>query len=216
MFSLFDIVRAFPLLAILLIAVPLVGGVVSGLVGAYLGYDNLTGRLAQERQQQRIESKADEISRELKTISIPIETLRRYEQQAQSNDQSFDVLRRLLSQYDQLQSAVTLREKFIGKEDAQGRIATADHVLNELHALLNVARTAPGPGGQALIIKTAPNTFRVTFAVPMRVPPSLSFSHIPEGVEVHIIEKTNIGFTVVFTPTTIPVETFGMEANAEL
>ena len=163
-----------------------------------------------------MESRADEISRELKTISVPIETLRRYEQQAQASDQSFDVLRRMLSQYDQLRSAVAMREKFIGKEDEEGRIATADHVLNELHALLNVAQTTPGPGGQALVIKTAPNTFRVTFAVPMRIPPSLSFSQLPEGTEAHVIEKTNIGFTVVFTPTTIPVEKFGIVASAEL
>ena len=70
-----------------------------------------------------MESRADEISRELKTISVPIETLRRYEQQAQARDQSFDVLRRMLSQYDQLRSAVAMREKFIGKEDEEGRIA---------------------------------------------------------------------------------------------
>jgi hypothetical protein len=214
--TLVEVIRSFPLLAILLIAVPLVGGVASGFVGAYLGYDNLTARLARERQQQRIESKAEEISQALKNISIPVETLRRYEQQAQANDQNLDVLKRILSQYDQLKNAVAINEKFIGREDAQDRIAAADHILTELHALLNVARTQPGPGGQILIIKTAPNTFRVTFAVPMRIAPALTFSGLPEGVEAHVIEKSNVGFTVVFTPTTIPVDKFGMQASAEL
>jgi len=50
----------------------------------------------------------------------------------------------------------------------------------------------------------------------MRVAPALSFSGLPDGVEAHVIEKTNIGFTVVFTPSTIPVEKFGMQASAEL
>lgn len=142
--------------------------------------------------------------------------MRRYEQTIQAHGQSFDVLRRVLSQYDQLQNAVSLHQKSVGKEDGEERIATAEHILGELRALLGTAQTAPGPGREALIIKTGANIFRVTFAVPMRIPPSLKFLNLPIGVEAQVIEKTNIGFTVIFVPISVAVEKFGFEASAEL
>lgn len=45
-----DVLRNFPLLSVALILTPLVGGV----VGAYLGYDNLTSRLAGSDSRQEL------------------------------------------------------------------------------------------------------------------------------------------------------------------
>jgi hypothetical protein len=50
----------------------------------------------------------------------------------------------------------------------------------------------------------------------MRIPPNLTFLNLPAGVEAHVLEKTNIGFSVVFTPSAIPVEQFNFAASAEL
>ncbi len=212
MLAFFEVVRNYPLLWIALVFTPLAGGI----VGAYLGFENLSTRLAREQQQQRIESRQEAIKNQIDGLSIPIESLRHYERALQAQGQNFDVLRLILAQYDQLHRALAMREQFLGAEDSRERIATAEHILGELRALLGEAQTVPGPGGQALIIKTAPNTFRVTFAVPMRIPPDLKFLGLPEGVEAHVVEKTNIGFTVVFAPVNTVVEKFGFEASAEL
>jgi hypothetical protein len=207
-----DVLRAYPLLFVALVLVPLLGG----FVGAYLGFDNLSVRLANERQQQRIENRQETIKKQLDGLSVPIETVRRYEETLQAQGQGLEVLRRILSQYDQLRRGVEVHEQFIGRQDSQDRLAAADHTLSELRALLGTTQTVAGPGGQALIIKTGPNTFRVTFGVPMRIAPEITFSELPQGIEPKVIEKTNIGFTVVFTPTSISVERFGFQASAEL
>jgi hypothetical protein len=212
----FEVLRTYPLLSVVLILVPLVGGIASGIVGAYLGFDNLTDRLQREQQQQRFEARQEALKNQLDTLAIPVETLRRYEAELRADGQSFDILRRLLAQFDQLRTAIAIHGKYTAGQDPQERIGAAEHILGEVRAVLGTAQTIPGPGGQALIIKTAPNTFRVTFAVPMRIPPELKFSALPEGVEAHVLEKTKIGFTVVFTPTSVPVERFGFQASAEL
>ncbi len=53
--DLFEIFRHYPLLSTFLILGPLMGGA----IGTYLGYDNLTTRLQNERQQDRIENRAN-------------------------------------------------------------------------------------------------------------------------------------------------------------
>lgn len=216
MTNFFEVLRTYPLPFVAIVLVPLFGGVVAGVVGAYVGFDNLSARLANERQQQRIEGRQEEIKQQLNGLTVPIEALRRYEQMLQSQGQGFDVLRRILSQYDELRHGIEVHERFRGTQASAERIAAADHILGELRSLLGTTQTVPGPGGQALIIKTGPNAFRVTFAVPMRIAPVLTFTDLPRGIEAHAIEKTNIGFTVVFTPSDVKVEHFGFQANAEL
>jgi hypothetical protein len=207
----FEVLRHYPFLSVALVVMPLAGG----FVGAYLGFDNLSGRFANERRQQRDELREQEIKKQLDSLAIPVEALRRYEQLVEAQGTGFDLLRVIIAQYEQLQRAVTVREQFIGREDTRDRIAAAEHILKELRALLGEVQTAPGPGGQALIIKTAGNTFRVTFAVPMRVAPTLTFTGLPKDVQAHVTEVTNIGFAVVFTPINIPVDNFGFQADAE-
>jgi hypothetical protein len=80
---------------------------------------------------------------------------------------------------------------------------------------MGVAVTAPGPGGSILIVKTASNTFKVIFAVPMRIALKIEFRDLPTGVAANIIEETNVGFTVVFTPQSVPVEFPKFSADAE-
>ena len=68
MHNLIEIFRIFPLLSIFLIVVPLAGGV----VGSYLGYDNLAERLEANRHRDHVETALDE-------LKTPVETIRRYE-----------------------------------------------------------------------------------------------------------------------------------------
>jgi hypothetical protein len=204
-----EVFRTFPLLAVLLIVVPFAGGIISGLVGSYLGLDNLSARLETKRNRDQVVTALDQ-------IKIPVETIRRYESQLSEAQQNTSVLRLIIMQYDQLRSAITNQSRFSGQENVQDRIASSEQIIENLRSLLGVTQTVPGPGGRALLIKTGPNLFRAIFAVPMRVPPHLEFQGLPNGVVVHVVETTKVGFAVMFTPQSIAVETFGFVANAEL
>jgi hypothetical protein len=207
-----EIIKSYPLLFVLLVIGPCIGG----MIGTYLGYDNLAARLRNEQQADRIEQRSGKIGEDIKELQLPIETLKRYEHLLAAAGQNRGVFERILKQYDQLRVGISTIEKFRGRPDQEERLASAEHTLNELKAIIGTTTTAPGPGGQALIIKTALNTFGVTFAVPMRIPPDLKFMGLPEGVSPNVIEKTNIGFIVIFMPESISVEKFGFSASAEL
>jgi hypothetical protein len=209
MLNVVEIFRAFPFPSVFLILVPLVGGLASGLVGAYLGYDNLQERLESGRRNEHIETALDQ-------LKLPVDTIRRYEAELSAAKQNTDLLKMIIRQYDQLRNSIAVQSRFTGHENLEDRITSADQIIENLRSLLGVTQTIPGPGGRALLIKTAPNTFRVLFAVPMRIAPRLDFHGLPNGVTANVLEKTNIGFTVTFTPQSIPVETFGFSADAEL
>jgi hypothetical protein len=203
--NLIEVFRTFPLLSIFWIVVPLAGG----FVGSYLGFDNLNERLETNRHRQHVEIALDQ-------IKTPVETIRRYEAQLSATQQNADVLRLIIHQYDQLRSAIAIQSRLTGQENVRDRIVSSDQIIENLRLLLGVTQTVPGPGGQALLIKTAPNTFRVIFAVPMRIPPRLEFRDLPQGIAANVVEKTNVGFTVIFTPQSIVVDKFGFTADAEL
>jgi hypothetical protein len=87
----------------------------------------------------------------------------------------------LLTAWDKLREAMTLREQSIGREDFAERSATAEHILNELKAIAQSTKVLALKGGQGLIIATAPNTFRITFPVPMARTPNVGFISVPSG-----------------------------------
>jgi hypothetical protein len=107
MASFAEVIRIYPLLALLVIAVPLIGGAASGLVGAYLGYDNLLDRLAKDKQNA-------ELKKQLGELAVPVEALRRYENALAAQGQNFDILRRIIQQFDQLSGATSALEQFTG------------------------------------------------------------------------------------------------------
>jgi hypothetical protein len=203
--NLIELFRTFPWLSVSLIVLPFAGGI----VGAYLGFDNLNERLETTRHRAHVETMLDE-------IKVPVETIRRYEAQSSADQQKTNVLRSIIRQYDQLRSAIAIQSRFAGQENVRDRIISSDQIMENLRSLLGVTQTVPGPGGQALLINTAPNTFRVIFAVPMRISPRLEFHSLPQGITGNVVEKTNVGFTVIFTPQSIAVTKFGFTADAEL
>lgn len=142
------------------------------------------------------------------SLSVLIGALRDSQQQVAGHEQSQEIIRRILAQYDQLQAATSTFEKFTGTPNVKDRLATAEHIIDELKVQLgNIQYRQIVQGqGPALIIKTAPNTFRITFPVPMRIAPDIQFGSLPPGVTANVIEKSNIGFTVVFSPLSIPID----------
>ena len=59
------------------------------------------------------------------------------------------------------------------------------------------------------------NLCRIIYPVPMRIPPKLTFTDIPPGISALIGEESNLGFTVLFMPSSIQIDHFGWIANAE-
>lgn len=196
---LIEIAKAYPLATGMMVILPLVGGIAAGIVGAVTGYENLTTRLRNDQQIDRIEAG-------VKDLKLPVETIRRYESELRAAGQNAEILQRLIAQYDQLSAATGQFEKHAGRPDTNNRVKSAEHILNEMRAVIPTADLRPGPGGKVLILRTGLNTFRVTFAVPMRIAPSLDFPDLPAGLTPNVLEKSNIGFTVIFTPSSVPVE----------
>jgi len=133
------------------------------------------------------------------------------------SEQTKNLLGRIVSQHDQLLAGINVQEQFAGTKRIEDRLVAAEHIINELKVVLGDVKPFQMPQGQGLIIRTAPNTFRVTFPVPMRISPNVTFRNVPTGSTPNIIEKSTVGLTVIFTPPTIPVKTLPpMEASADL
>ena|ERR1700688_1919337 len=193
------------------------------ILGATVGAIVIVGlaqmlKWADSREAASLAERQARIVRDAEQIAPLIKVIRQLQDKLNDEEQAERVTRRILAQYDQLIKGIEVFESFTGKANERDRVAAAEHIMRELQfAATNTARLIDMPLGRGLVIKTAPNTFRVTFPVPMRVPPDIIFPQLPAGVTANVTEKSNIGFTVVFAPLTIPVETIpGFSASAEL
>ena len=134
-----------------------------------------------------------------------IAALRSWQYQIDGQKEAREIVRKILEQYDQHDRAITNFEQQIGSADFKDRLATAQHAIAKLRALLENVGTI-GERRGAFVVKTASNTFRVTFAIPMPIAPTIVFVNLPKGLEAHIVEKSTIGYTVMFTPSTVPFD----------
>jgi hypothetical protein len=138
-----------------------------------------------------------------------VEALRRQQSALQGYEQAAVISRRILDQYDRLLAGISAFEGMSGRASTADRRAAAEHIISEMRATISGEVQLFGTGAdQALIIKTGPNMFRVTFPVPMRVAPTVTFSDLPARVHVTLVELTAIGFTVIFSPTSFQITKF--------
>ena len=127
------------------------------------------------------------------------------------------VLAALDKQLQRLMFGTVVWENSIGRPDLPQRLAVEGHILSEMRVLSgnpNIRAISHDSGDLWLI--TGQNSFRVTFPTPMRVPPQLKFVGLPEGVTPNVVEKSTVGFWVIFGPQTTRVDAFGYTVNAEL
>jgi hypothetical protein len=161
-------------------------------------------------------SQVRQIDQEAGQLNAVIQALRDSQGKLQNQQAANAIVLEILRQYDQLMAGVNVFEQFRGTPDDKDRVASALHTINTLKILLGSVQVVAMRQGNLLVIKTAPNTFHVTFAVPMRIPPTIT-CHAPPGITVNELEKTNIGVTLVFTPVTIPIDKLPpCEFSAEL
>jgi hypothetical protein len=151
-------------------------------------------------------TQAQKVSQDTGQIETVVQALRDAQNRLQNQQAAQAIVGEILRQHDLLTSAISSFEKFRGTPDEKDRLAAALHTLDTLKVLLGSVQVVATRQGNSLTIRTAPNTFRLTFPVPMRIPPAVT-CHAPEGVTVTELEKTNIGVTLAFSPASIPITT---------
>ena len=112
-----------------------------------------------------------------------------------------------MMKWSQLQQSTMLQERSTGRPDPEANRAIDKEIQGTLAALLRNVEARATQQGNALIIRTGRNAFRVLNPVVMRITPSVTFPFLPPGVTANISENSPVGFAVTFEPRSIPIET---------
>lgn len=195
-----EICRAYPIAFFLLILGPFIGAVIT----AASGYEGLKARLSTDQQAARIETT-------VRDLAPPAETIRRYEALLGAQGQRSEAMSQIIIRYDRLKSLVGL--SLTGKADTADRLGTAERAIADLQGALQSVTIVSLLGHDALVVRIAANTFRVTFNGPLPATPRLTFSDLPPSAVATVLEPSKFGFTVVFTPSDIAVQHFGITAD---
>jgi hypothetical protein len=211
LWKLFD---AYPATFILTIIFPLVAGI-GAFVGSWGGYENLKRQFASSQQSQRIEQGVSSLLSNDSVLQSTLRLLESYNEKITAAGKRDAVLAAIINQYQQLSQAATLFGQISHRDPSQDQGKVATEILKILNH--DVVRTLVRDDlpGKPLVIELEPNSFRVIYPVPMRVPPTLTFTGLPAGVSADVSDKSEISFTVSFLPTSIPVKTFGVIASAD-
>jgi len=207
-----DLFANYPGSYLMTVVLPLV----TGLIVAFGGYETLKARAESDSQLNRIERNTEAALRQLPDVTGTLATLNRYEKNLAALGARDEALAAVLAQYQGMKHAGETWERYRASKDHEEKNQLATEVLEILSKNLMPVSVPENLPTKPLILGLGANTFRVLFAVPMRIPPGLSFQGLPLGTNATVTEKSKFGFTVVFTPNTIPVANFGFAASAEL
>jgi hypothetical protein len=123
----------------------------------------------------------------------------------------------VLAQYKSLKQAMEEFEQRTGFPTSyEEKNEMATEVLGILSTNLTPVTTMKTLPSKPLILSVGSNTFKVLFPVPARIPPQLEFQGLPTGTQAKVIEVSKFGFTVVFTPTSVPIVNFGFIGNSRI
>jgi len=189
--------------------------VITGIIIAIAGWYGLMSRASSDAQTQNMEHAIEEIRANTTDLKQNEKLLAHYQKILDQNKQHDESLQKVLAQYKAMKNAITNFEKYTNTPIKE-RGALSEEVLKLITTDLIPVKQRDDLPNQPLLIKTARNMFKVLFSVPMRIPPRLNFMGLPEGVESNVIEKSKFGFTVVFSPLAIEIDSFGFNASAEL
>ncbi|TOL77692.1 hypothetical protein CGH91_23235, partial [Vibrio parahaemolyticus] len=194
------------------VIVPLGGGI----VGSYLGWDALKGRISDDLHKSHVEESLTKIDQNLDPIADQIKTIQRYESALSEHDQKDVVLAAVLQQYKNMHSALesfhTMQTS--KKESEKGELA--DNIMGVIAQNLAPVKQAPQLPNQPLVIGLGMNKYKIIFAVPMSRTPDINFGQLPQGVTTEITDTSKFGFTVEFKGVTGTLDPFGFSANVEL
>jgi hypothetical protein len=211
--QLFD---AYPTMFILTIAVPLVGGLGTGVIASWVGYESLKRQLSSAQQTQRIEEGIKTLGSNSSALTTTLDVLKSYNDKITAAGRRDAVLVALINQYQQLSRAAALFGQMTRTDPSGDQGKVAAEILKILNQDVVHALPRNDLPGHPLVIELAPNSFRVIYPVPMRTAPELTFTGLPEGVSAVVSDKSEMSFAVSFLPTSTPVKTFGVVASADL
>jgi hypothetical protein len=165
--------------------------------------------------------KQRQVVQDTQSLSPLIEALRQSQNALHGQQAAEQIVEQIIQQYDLLERGTQLFEQFAqsqaGTERAHiDRLTSARTTIDNIRTSLGNVRVQASQRGSILFIRTAPNTFRVTYSVPKRAVPQVTFFDLPQGTTPNIVENSNVGFTVIFTPPTISIENFNLTADASL
>lgn len=189
---------------------------VTGIILSVAGFVALQDRAKSDAQLDRIEKSTEQTLKQLPDITNTLATLNRYEQTLASFGERDKALAAVLAQYRGMKHATEMFERFHASKNHEERNQLASEVLDIFNTNLMPVTTQENLPTKPLILGLSPNTFRVLFAVPTRIPPQLIFTGLPPGTEAKVIENSKFGFTVIFEPISVPISTFGFIGNAQL
>lgn len=124
-------------------------------------------------------------------------------------------LKRIVGQYDRLRTAQSLFDSIGGKFNGEQYAEIDRASISDIKNALDSVELVVTPIGDVLKIKLGPNLYRIINPVPMVKAPSISFFSLPAGVSANVVERTNLGITVLFTPLSTRVDHFDMTASAD-
>jgi len=214
-----DIIRVYPWAfasTVIFPAVVAIVAVVAAVFSGLAGFETLKGRIASSQQSQRIEQGVNNILSNDSTLQSTLRLLESYNDKIAAAGRRDATLTAIITQYQRLSQAANLFGQFSHRVPSRDQGKIAAEILNILNH--DVVRTAVRDDlpGKPLVIELEPNSFRVIYPVPMRMPPDLTFTGLPTGALPQVSDKTEISFAVSFLPFSIPVRTFNVVASAEL
>ncbi|WP_206747775.1 hypothetical protein, partial [Vibrio lentus] len=207
-----EIIKLYPLMFLLTVIVPVLGGAVGGLVG----WESLKSKLQDEQHKQQLQESLGSINEKIDPITSQIATLQRYESELTNYNQKDEVLSAVLAQYRKMKSAAETFYQFRGTDSRVEQGQLAEHILGTITDNAAPFVEAKNLPNKPLIIGIGHNTFKVIFSVPMRIAPELEFTGLPKGVIPEVSDKSKFGFVVQFSPENITINQFGFGASAEL
>jgi hypothetical protein len=152
-----------------------------------------------------------------RALEALLELVSKQRNEAETRGEHIELLSQIVMKWSELQQSITRREQSTGLTDPAAYRAVDNQIRETLTALLGNVEARATRQGNALIIKTGPNAFRLLYAVVMRVTPNIIFPNLPAGVTANILESSAVGFSVMFTPSTIAIERLPtVIASAEL
>lgn len=159
-----------------------------------------------------VEGLSKDSNARIRKLQASVDTMERY----RKNNGNDATLAAVLLQYKSLKHATEMFEQLSQSTNYKEKYQMASEVLDILSSNLKPVITRDDLPSKPLILPAGTNTFRVLFNVPARIPPRLEFNGLPPGTQAQVIENSEFGFTVIFLPLSIPVETFGFIGDARI
>jgi hypothetical protein len=120
------LIDTYPVMFMLTVVVPLIGGVAAALIGSWVGYENLKRQLSSSEQSQRIEQGVAKIATDATSLQSTLRLLETYNAKLSSAGKRDEVLVALIHQYQQLSRAADVFADMAHRDRSpdQGRIAS--------------------------------------------------------------------------------------------